>query len=159
MLVALGKGQDVLLRLVGGYRQGGVDVDLVGGGDLVQHGLELFNVGKRLAAGKHKIAVRGDGVHPADALADLFQREARQIRVLAFVDAEGAVVIAVIRDKNRHRGAAFTRLVGMFHDDRSAFRNIYGETVRCTACDIAHLISLMDFVRQVKRKSEISPHF
>ncbi len=42
----------------------------------------------------------------------------RQIRILAFIDAERAVILAVVRDKDRHRGAALPRLIGMFHIDR-----------------------------------------
>ena len=38
--VPLRKGQDIRLGLVLGDRKGGVDIDLVGGGDFVQHHLE-----------------------------------------------------------------------------------------------------------------------
>ena len=96
----------------------GVDIHLVGGGDLVQHHLEGFQVGEGLTPGKNEVAVRRDGVHPLDAPADLLQREACHIRVFAFVDAEGAVIFAVVGDEDRHRGAALPRLVGMFHIDR-----------------------------------------
>ena len=71
VLVALHEGQDLGLRLVLGHRQGGVDIDLVGGGDLVEHHLEGLQIGQRLAAGEHKVAVGRDGIHPPDALTDL----------------------------------------------------------------------------------------
>ena len=117
VLVLLSEGQDILLGGVLGYRQGGIDVDLVGGGDLVQHRLQRRQIGERLTAGKHKVTAGRDGVHTADALADLLQRKARQVSVFTFVDTKRAVVFAVIGDENRHRCAAFPRLVGMFHVD------------------------------------------
>ena len=57
-------------------------------------------------------------LNPLDAPADLLQGKTCHIRILAFIDAEGAVVLAVVRDKDRHRGAALPRLIGMFHIDR-----------------------------------------
>ena len=122
MLVPLREGQNILLRLELGHRQRGVDIDLVGGGNLVQHGLENLEVGEGLAAGEDKIAVRRNGVHPADAGADFLGGEAGQVRVFAFIDAEGAVVLAVVRDEYRHRRAALPRLVGMLHNVVSPFR-------------------------------------
>ena len=122
VLVALHESQNVGFRLVLGHRQGGVDINLVGSGDLVEHHLEGFQIGQRLTAGKHKITIGCDGVHPPDALTDFFGGKARQIRVFTFVDAEGTMVLAVIRDEDRYRGAAFPRLIGMFHVE-SAFQN------------------------------------
>ena len=58
----------------------------------------------------------GGHVYPADALANLLQRETCQVRVLTFVDAEGAVVLTIVWNEDRHSCAAFTRLVGVFHD-------------------------------------------
>lgn len=46
VVVPLGNGQDILLRLMLGHWQGGVDMDLVDGGNLVQHHLEGFQVGE-----------------------------------------------------------------------------------------------------------------
>ena len=73
---------------------------------------------RRAHPGEDEVAVGRDGVHPPDALADLLQEKTRQIRILAFIDAEGAVVLAVVGDEDRHRGAALPRLIGMFHIDR-----------------------------------------
>ena len=94
------------------------ETDLVGGGDLVQHHLESVQIRQGLAAGEDKITIRRDGVHPADALADLLRRETRQIRILSFIDAERAMVLTIIGDEDCHRGAALPRLVGMIHVDR-----------------------------------------
>ena len=85
---------------------------------LAENDLELFNVGKGLAAGKDEIAFGGDGIHPADALDNLLQREAGHVPVFFLIDTEGAVVFAVVGDENRHRSAAFPGFIGMFHDDR-----------------------------------------
>ncbi len=84
----------------------------------VQHHLEGLQVGEGLTPGEDEVAVGRDGVHPLDAPADLLQGKPCHIRILAFIDAEGAVVLAVVRDKDRHRGAALPRLIGMFHIDR-----------------------------------------
>ena len=80
--------------------------------------LEGLQVGEGLTPGEDEVAVGRDGVHPLDAPADLLQGKTCHIRILAFIDAEGAVVLAVVRDKDRHRGAALPRLIGMFHIDR-----------------------------------------
>ena len=116
--VPLRKCQNVRLGLVLGDGKGGVDIYLVGGGDFVQHHLEGLQVGEGLTPGEDEVAVGRDGVHPLDAPADLLQGKPCHIRILAFIDAEGAVVLAVVRDKDRHRGAALPRLIGMFHIDR-----------------------------------------
>ena len=129
MLVLFGEGEDVLLGCVLGYRQGGIDVDLVGGGDLVLHRLQRRQIGERLTAGKHKVTAGRDGVHTADALADLLQRKARQVSVFTFVDTKRAMVLAVVGDEDRHRCAALPRLVGMFHVDRPFV--IYGIHAVC----------------------------
>ena len=75
VFVPLGKSQNVRLGLVLGDGQGGVDINLVGGGDFVQHHLEGLQVGEGLAAGEDEVAVGRDGVHPLDAPADLLQRK------------------------------------------------------------------------------------
>lgn len=85
-------------------------------GDNVQHGLELFNIGKGLAAGKHKIAPGRDGVHPADAFHDLLQREASHITVFFLVDAERAVILTIVRNEDCDGRAALSGFVRMFHD-------------------------------------------
>ena len=118
VLVPLGKGEDILLGLVLRDRKRGVDIDFVGVGNLVEHHLKCVQIRQRLAAGEDEVAVGRDGVHPLDAPADLLQGKPCHIRILAFIDAEGAVVLAVVRDKDRHRGAALPRLIGMFHIDR-----------------------------------------
>ena len=118
MSVPLRKCQNVRLGLVLGDGKGGVDIYLVGSGDFVQHHLEGLQVGEGLTPGEDEVAVGRDGVHPLDAPADLLQGKTCHIRILAFIDAEGAVVLAVVRDKDRHRGAALPRLIGMFHIDR-----------------------------------------
>ena len=88
---------------------------------LAENDLELFNVGKGLAAGKDEIAFGGDGIHPADALDNLLQREAGHVPVFFLIDTEGAVVFAVVGDKDGDGSAAFPCFVWMIHDDRSAF--------------------------------------
>ena len=121
VLVLLSERHQVVLgrTLEGG--QSGVDEHPVGGGDLIQHDLELFNVGKGLAAGKDEIAFGGDGIHPADALDNLLQREAGHVPVFFLIDTEGAVVFAVVGDEDGDGSAAFPCFVWMIHDDRSAF--------------------------------------
>lgn len=111
VLVLLGEGHQVVLghTIEGG--QGGVDEDVVGGGDLVQHGLEGVQVGEGLAAGEDEVTLGGDFIHGADALADLFQAEAHGVGVLLLVNAERAVVAAVVGDENRDGCAALTRFV------------------------------------------------
>ena len=69
----------------------------------------------RLAAGEHEVALRRDAVHDADALADGLQRKALGVLIFLLVDAEGAVVVAVIGDEDRHRGAALSGFVRIAH--------------------------------------------
>ena len=121
MLVPLREGQNVILGLILRHRQGGVDEHPVGGGDLVQHGLQLLNVSEWLTAGEHKVALGGDGIHPADALDNLLQREAGHVPVFFLIDTEGAVVFAVVGDEDGDGSAAFPCFVWMIHDDRSGF--------------------------------------
>ncbi|MPM34607.1 hypothetical protein SDC9_81193 [bioreactor metagenome] len=121
--VAAGEFHDVALGLELGYRQGGVDIDFMGGGDAVQHHLQCIQIRQGLAARKHEVALRGDGVHLPNALADFSYGKARQVGVLLLVDAEGAVVVAVIRDKDGDGCAALARLVGMNHVDRPFVKN------------------------------------
>ena len=110
LLVPLRKGQNILLGLKLGDRQSCVDEDAMSCGDNVQHGLELFNIGKGLAAGKHKIAPGRDGVHPADAFHDLLQREASHITVFFLVDAERAVILTIVRNEDCDGRAALSGL-------------------------------------------------
>ena len=70
LFVFLQKSQDVLFRLVFGHRQSGIDINFMGGRNLVQHDLQGLQVCKWLAAGKDKVAAGRDGIHPADAIAD-----------------------------------------------------------------------------------------
>ena len=130
MLVFFGESQNVLLGLMLGDRKRGIDIDLVSGGDLVQHDLKRLQIGQRLSAGEYKVTIGGDGIHPPDALADFFRGEARQVRIFPLVDAEGAVVFAVIGDENRHRCAALPSFIGMFHVDRP-FRNKMNTGISC----------------------------
>mgnify|MGYP002918634358 CR=1 FL=1 len=115
VLVPLREGQHFLEGGVGLGGKGGVDIDLVGGGDGVQHLLQCVQVGQRLAAGEHKITPGRDAVHHLDACQYLLQTEAGAVRVFFFVDAEGAVVLAVVGYEHRHGGAAFPRFIGMGH--------------------------------------------
>ena len=115
VLVPLGKGEDVLLGLMLRDRKRGVDIDFVGVGNLVEHHLKRVQIRQRLTTGEDEVAAGSDGVHPPDAAADLLGGKTRQIRVFTFIDAKGAVILAVVGDENRHRGAAFPRLIGMFH--------------------------------------------
>ena len=116
MFVPLQERQNILLGLVLGDREGGIDIDLVGGGDFIQHDLKGAQVGQGLTPGEDEVAPGGDGVHPPDAGADLLQGEARHIRVFLFINTEGAVIFAVVGDEDRHRGAALPGLIGMCHD-------------------------------------------
>ena len=115
VLVPLRKGQHFLEGGVGLGGKGGVDINLVGGGDGVQHLLQCVQVGQRLAAGEHKITPGRDAVHHLDACQYLLQTEAGAVHVFFFVDAEGAVVLAVVGYEHRHGGAAFPRFIGMGH--------------------------------------------
>lgn len=91
--------------------------------------------------------------------ADLLQGKTCHIRILAFIDAEGAVVLAVVRDKDRHRGAALPRLIGMFHIDRP-FRvkwKIREKMVSKNRVEglVDQCYILKDFSTEVKSKREI----
>ena len=111
--VPLRKCQNVRLGLVLGDGKGGVDIYLVGSGDFVQHHLEGLQVGEGLTPGEDEVAVGRDGVHPLDAPADLLQGKTCHIRILAFIDAEGAVVVAVVGHENRDGCAALAGLIGV----------------------------------------------
>ena len=114
--VAAGKVQHLLRRVEAGlHREGGVDIHLVGGGDGVQHFLQGLQIGQRLAAGEHKVAPGGDGVHGADAVQNGVQAEAGAVGVFLFVDAEGAVVVAVVGHEHRDGGPALAGLIGVAH--------------------------------------------
>ena len=115
ILVPLRKGQHLLKGGGGLGGEGGVDIDLVGGGDGVQHPLQGVQVGQRLAAGEHEIASGRDGVHHPDAVQNFVQREAGAVGIFFFVDAEGAVVLAVVGHKDRDSSAALPRFIGMGH--------------------------------------------
>ena len=114
-LVPLRKRQH-LLETGGLLRgEGGVDIHLVGGGDGVQHPLECVQIGQRLAAGEHKVTIGRDSVHGADAGDDLLQTETGAVCVFFFVDAEGAVVLAVVGNKDCDSSAALPCFIGMGH--------------------------------------------
>ena len=114
--VAAGKVQHLLRRIEAGlHREGGVDIHLVGGGDGVQHLLQGLQIGQRLAAGEHKVAPGGDGVHGADAVQNGVQAEAGAVGVFLLVDAEGAVVVAVVGHEHRDGGPALAGLIGVAH--------------------------------------------
>ena len=158
MPVPLQKGQHVFFRLEFRNGQGGVDIDFMGGGNLVQHELQSLQVGKRLAAGKDKVAVRSNRVHTADAGTDFLSGEPGQVGVLTFIDAEGAVILTVVGHEDCHRGAAFPRLVGMLHSS-SPFVYRVKRYLSLDFCGIplqyTHNASILtDFLRQVKSNSE-----
>ena len=123
------KVQHILRRVLLQHREGGVDVHLVGGGDLIQHHLQRGQVGKGLTAGKDKVAVGGDAIHHADALADLFGAEAVQTAVFFFINAEGAMVAAVIGHEDCDRCAAFSCHIRVVHVVILLERNLYCTTV------------------------------
>ena len=111
--VPLREGNHLLRRGVLLHGEGGVDVHLVGGGDGVQHLLQGVQVRQGLAAGEHEVAPGGDGVHDADAVDDFRQAEAGAVGVFLLIDAERAVVLAVVGHEYRHRGAALSGFVGV----------------------------------------------
>ena len=115
VLVLLGEGQHLLGSVILLHGEGGVDVDLVGGGHGVQHLLQRLQIGQRLAAGEHEVTVRGDGIHHADALDDLLQRKTAAIGIFLFIDTEGAVIVAVVGNENCNGCAAFAGLIGVTH--------------------------------------------
>ena len=115
--VPLRKSHDIVLALVLKDREGGVDKDPVGGGDLVQHPLQGLDIGEGLAAGKDEVTGRGDGIHPTDALQDLLQGEAGHVGILLFIDAERTVVLAVVGNKDRDGSAALSGFIRMTHVD------------------------------------------
>ena len=113
--VALGEGEHLFCAASGLHGEGRVDIHLMRGRNRVEHALECLQVGKRLAAGKYKVAVRRDLIHHGDALKDRLNAEPLSMGVLLLVHAEGAVVPAVIRHKYRYSCAALARLIGMSH--------------------------------------------
>jgi len=115
VLIPLREGQHRVERGVGLGGERGVDIDLVGGRDGVQHPLQGVQIRQRLTAGEHEIAPGGDAVHDADALQNLLQAEPGAVRVFFFVDAERAVVLTVVGDEYRHSSAALPRFIGMSH--------------------------------------------
>ncbi len=120
VLVFFGELEDVVLGLELGDGQGGVDINFVRGGDVVEHDLQRIEVGDRLTARENEVAHGRDGVHPVDAAADFFGRKSRQVGVFFFIDAEGAVVFAVVRDEYRDCRAAFAGFVRVGHDHRAS---------------------------------------
>jgi hypothetical protein len=154
VLVSLGKCQNVLLGLRLKHGQSGVDEDSVGGGNQINHGLKLLDVSKGLTTGENKVAVGSDRVHAADALTDLLQRETGQICILAFVDAERTVVVAIVGNENGYGCAALTSLIRIFHHDvdRPFVIEIYRKkTHECCLIYTCQNI-LMYFSEQVNRK-------
>ena len=73
ILVAPGKVQHFLQRGMLLYREGGVDIHLMGSGNGIQHLLQGLQIRQRLSAGKHKIAPGRDGIQRVDRLKDLLQ--------------------------------------------------------------------------------------
>ena len=123
VLVLLGKGHQIVLGHAVQGRQRGVDKDVMGGGDQVQHGLQGVQIGEGLAAGEHEVALGSDLIHGADAVTDGFQAEAHGICVLLLVDAEGAVVPAVVGDEDGDSRAALAGLVRILgHSEMPTFR-------------------------------------
>ena len=132
VLVLLSERHQVVLgrTLEGG--QSGVDEHAMGGGDLVEHGLQSVQVSEGFAAGEHEVTLGGDLIHGADGFTDLLQAEAYGVLVFLLVDAERAMVAAVIGDENRDGCAAFTGLVRIighrvmptFHCLTSSLRSI-----------------------------------
>lgn len=132
VLVLLGEGYQVILgrTLEGGQR--GIDEHPMGGGDLIEHGLQSVQVSEGLTAGEDEVTLGGDLIHGADGFTDLLQAEAYRVLIFLLVDTERAVVAAVIGDENRDGCAAFTGLVRIighrvmptFHCLTSSLRSI-----------------------------------
>ena len=106
ILVALRERNDALGGEKIGYRERRVDEHAVALRDAVHHHLQRVRLGKRLAAGEHEIALWRDLMEHADALAHLFHAEAFGILVFLLIDAERAVVFAVVRNEHRDGRAA-----------------------------------------------------
>ena len=70
-----------------------------------------FEIGQRFTACKDKITIRRQTVHRFHAFFDGFQGKARAVCIFFLIDAERAVVLAVIRYKDRDRRTAFSRLI------------------------------------------------
>ena len=113
--VALGKGNHLIRAAPGLHGEGRVDVDLMCRMDRVEHTLELLKVRKRLTAREHKVTFGRDAVHHGDAVQNLLHAETLGVSVFLFVDAERAVVAAIVRHKYRHGRAARACLIGMAH--------------------------------------------
>ena len=113
--VALGEGDHLLGAAARLHGEGRVDIHLMRCRHRVEHPLQVVQLRKRFAAGEDKVAVRGDLVHHGNTLEDRFHAEALGIGIFLLVYAEGAVIVAVIRHKDRDRGASFARFIGMSH--------------------------------------------
>ena len=113
--VALREGD----HLVGGvfllHGEGGVDKNSVGVGNGVQHLLEGSQICQGLAAGKDEVTAGRDLIHGVDAAENGIQTEAGAVGILLFVDAEGAVIVAVVGNKDGDSSAAFPCLIGIAH--------------------------------------------
>ena len=113
--VAAGEVDHLLRAAAGLHGERGVDIHLVRPGDRVEHPLQVTQLGEGLTAGENEVAFRRDGVHHGNGPQNRLDAEAGAVGIFLFIDTERAVVAAVIRHKNRDRGASFARLIGMSH--------------------------------------------
>ena len=113
--VAVEEVHNLILAILVHNGQGGVYENSVACGNGIQHGLEAFQICKRLAAGEHEVTLGGNRVDILNALNYLLGAEAFVILIFSFVDAEGAVVAAIIGHKNCNSCAALSGFVKLAH--------------------------------------------
>ena len=97
------------------HGEGGVDKNSVGVGNGVQHLLEGSQICQGFTAGKDEVTAGRDLIHGVDAAENGIQTEAGAVGILLFVDAEGAVIVAVVGNKDGDGSAAFPCLIGIAH--------------------------------------------
>ena len=87
----------------------------MGVGNGVQHLLEGSQICQGFTAGKDEVTAGRDLIHGVDAAENGIQTEAGAVGILLFVDAEGAVIVAVVGNKDGDGSAALPCLIGIAH--------------------------------------------
>ena len=113
--VAVEEVNNLILAILVHNGQGGVNENSVAGRNGIQHSLEAFQICKGLAAGEYEVTLGGNRVDILNAFNYLLGAEAFVILIFSFVDAEGAIVAAIIRHKNCNSGAALSGFVKLAH--------------------------------------------
>ena len=113
VFIAFRKIDNVIFRLEFKNGQCRVDIHLVSCGNLIEHHLKRVQIGKRFPTSKHIITIGRNLIHHFNAMTYLFCRKTFWMGIFFFIDAEGTMIAAVVRNKNSNSRSAFTRFVWM----------------------------------------------